>query len=66
MQKLLRKEDRPLNRDPRIPGVETDAYWTNDSANDPAESDEALERFIEDERISFREEWFLYLEDWEP
>lgn len=55
-----------MNRDPRIPGVETDAYWTNDSANDHAESDEALERFIEDERILFREEWFLYLEDREP
>ena len=52
-----------MKRAPRILDVETDAYWTNDSANDPAESDEALECFIEDERISFREEWFLYLED---
>ena len=52
-----------MDKKPTYPYIEeTDLFWTTD----PSENDKALERFIEDERISFREEWFLYFEEWGP
>ena len=39
----------------RVPYTYEDADLLND--------DEALERFIESERFTFREEWFRYVEE---
>lgn len=39
----------------RVPYTYEDADLLND--------DEALERFIENERFAFREEWFRYVEE---
>lgn len=50
---------RPLPEDylmeERAPYTYEDADLLND--------DEALERFIESERLTFREEWFRYVEE---
>lgn len=50
---------RPLPEDylveERVPYTYEDADLLND--------DEALERFIENERFAFREEWFRYVEE---
>ena len=56
---MNKRYNRPLPEDylveERVPYTYEDADLLND--------DEALERFIENERFAFREEWFRYVEE---
>ena len=50
---------RPLPEDYLMEECAPYTYEDADLLND----DEALERFIESERLAFREEWFHYVEE---